>query len=104
MKELKGHQKKYLRGLAHSLKPVVLIGQGGIQGPVIKVIDEALAIHELIKIKFNEHKKKESKKEMAATIENSTNSQMVGIVGHTIILFRQNIDPEKRKINFPKQS
>jgi len=28
MKELKGYQKKYLRGLAHSLKPVVLIGQG----------------------------------------------------------------------------
>lgn len=50
MKELKGHQKNYLRGLAHSLRPVVLIGQGGIQPPVIKAIDEALEIHELIKI------------------------------------------------------
>ncbi len=104
MKELKGHQKNYLRGLAHSLRPVVLIGQGGLQDPVIKAIDEALEIHELIKIKFNEHKEKESKKDMALTIENNTNSQIVGIVGHTIIFFRQNIDPEKQKINFPKQS
>ena len=104
MKELKGHQRKYLKGLAHSLKPVVLIGQGGLQDPVIKAIDEALAIHELIKIKFNEHKGKESKKDIAVIIENSTNSQIVGIVGHTIIFFRQNIDPEKQKIIFPKRS
>jgi len=39
MKELKGHQRKYLKGLAHRLKPVVLIGQGGLQDPVIKAID-----------------------------------------------------------------
>ena len=48
MKKLNGQQKKYLRGMAHKLKPVVLIGQGGLPGPVIKTIDEALAAHELI--------------------------------------------------------
>ena len=104
MKKLNGQQKKYLRGMAHKLKPVVLIGQGGLPGPVIKTIDEALAAHELIKVKFNAHKEKESKKDMAMTIENSTHSQLVGIVGHTIIFFRQNIDPEKQKIHFPQRS
>ena len=104
MENLKGYQKKYLRGLAHSLKPVVLIGQGGLQKPVVKAIDDALKIHELIKIKFNEYKEKEIKKNMAGTIESRTRSHMVGIVGHTAIFFRQNPDPEKRKIDLPKRS
>ena len=30
MKKLEGFQRKYLRGLTHKLKPVVLIGQKGL--------------------------------------------------------------------------
>ena len=62
MQELKGSQKKYLRGLAHSLNPVVTIGRGGLSRQVIRSIDEALETHELIKIKFQEFKEKEQKK------------------------------------------
>ena len=39
MGELKGFQKKYLRGLAHSLKPVVLIGQKGFTDELVKSTD-----------------------------------------------------------------
>jgi RNA-binding protein len=103
MKELKGYQKKHLRGLAHSLKPVVLIGQGGLTDPVLKAIEEALEIHELIKIKFNEHKDKKSKNDMAGIIEKTSGCERVGNIGHTMIFFRQKSDPEKRKINLPKR-
>jgi RNA-binding protein len=103
MKELKGYQKKYLRGLAHSLKPVVLIGQGGLTDPVLKAIEEALEIHELIKIRFNEHKDKKSKEDMAAIIKKTSECERVGNIGHTMIFFRQNSDPEKRKITIPKR-
>ena len=103
MEKLKGVHKKYLRGLAHSLKPLVLIGQKGVSPSLFKAIDEALDMHELIKIKFNEFKEKEQKKDVSGMIEKETGSEMVGMIGHTAIFFRQQKDPEKRKIIIPNR-
>ena len=60
-----GYQKKYLKGLAHSLKPTVFVGQKGAVPSVIKALDEALDTHELIKVKFIEFKEKSQKEEIA---------------------------------------
>ena len=56
MNKLKGFEKKYLRGLAHGMKPVVLVGQKGLTDELIKSTNQALDTHELIKIKFIEFK------------------------------------------------
>ena len=101
MERLKGFQKKYLRGVAHGMKPVVLIGQSGLTPGVIKAVDEALETHELIKIKFNDFKEKDQKKEIVEVIETDTSSEMVGMIGHLAIFFRKHRDPEKRKIAVP---
>ena len=45
MKNLKGFQKKYLRGRAHALKPIVFIGQKGVTDNVVQSTDEALNKH-----------------------------------------------------------
>ncbi len=47
---LNNKQKQYLKGLAHSLKPVVLLGQHGLTEGVLAEIDLALNHHELIKV------------------------------------------------------
>jgi len=101
VERLKGFQKKYLRGLAHGKKPLVFIGQKGISASLIKAIDEALATHELIKLKFNEFKEKDQKEALAGIIEKQTQSEMVGMIGHMAIFYRQQKDPEKRKILIP---
>ncbi len=103
MEELKGFQKKYLRGIAHGMKPVVLIGQSGLTSGVIAAVDEALETHELIKIKFNDFKEKARKEEINGAIETATASEMVGMIGHMAIFYRMNPDPEKRKIILPKR-
>ena len=103
MEELKGFQKKCLRGLAHSMKPLVLIGQSGLTLGVIKAVDEALETHELIKIKFNDFKEKAQKEEINGAIETETASEMVGMIGHLAIFYRMHPDPEKRKIAVPKR-
>ncbi len=51
MRELSVEQRKYLKGLAHSLKPVVMIGAQGLTEAVIKETGHALAAHELIKVR-----------------------------------------------------
>ena len=101
MGALKGFQKKFLKGLAHQLKPVVFIGQKGLSNSLIGSIHDALDTHELIKLKFIEFKEKPQKAAMAEVIETKTGCRLVGIIGHTAIFYRQHTDPDKRKIQLP---
>jgi len=94
--ELLGFQRKYLRGLAHNLVPVVLIGRGGVSEAVIAAVDKALADHELIKVKMMEP---EDKRAMAATLAERTDADLTGLIGHTVILYRPH--PERPKIKLP---
>ncbi len=101
MSELKGFQRKYLRGLAHSINPLVLIGQSGINDGVIDSVNEALNSHELIKIKFNAFKEKEEKSKLIKLITDRTKSELAGLIGHTAIVYRMHSEEKKRKINIP---
>ncbi len=103
MAALKGFQKKHLKGLAHGLKPIVQIGKEGITDGVIRAVDEGLLRHELIKIKFTDFKDKDQKEALTCEIEIKTGSERVGMIGHTAILYRLQIDPEKRKIALPQR-
>jgi len=96
MNKLTGKQKSYLRGLAHSLNPVVQIGKNGLTDSVLEQINEALARHELIKLKFIDWK--DEKKEIAQKISEKLKCEICGSIGHIYILYKQNRDPEQRTI------
>jgi RNA-binding protein len=100
---MEGFQKKYLRGLAHSLKPVVLIGQKGLTDDLLKSAEQAFQSHELIKVKFNDFKEKEQKEQISSVLVKKTGSELVGNVGHIYIFFKQHNDPEKRRIQLPQR-
>jgi RNA-binding protein len=99
MRNLKGFERTYLRGLAHNIKPVVQIGKSGITNEVTASINEALAARELIKVKFIDFK--EDKKAISEKIEEVTRSVMAGMIGNTAIFFREHPDEAKRKIRLP---
>jgi len=103
LKELKGFQKKYLRGLAHKLQPVVYIGQKGVTDAVCDSLEEALNSHELIKVKFIENKEKAVKKEICAQLELRSHAALAGLIGHVAILYRPHPDTDKRKISLPQR-
>jgi RNA-binding protein len=96
MEQLKGSQRKYLRSQAHHLRPLVIIGAKGLTSQLIGSVDLALKDHELIKVKFGEFK--EENKEISGQIAQATKSEVVGIIGNIVILYRQHPEPEKRKI------
>ncbi len=100
MNNLSSSQRSYLRSQAHHLEPVVLIGKHGIIDGTIESIDRVLEARELIKIKFREFK--DEKLSLSEKITELTNSQIVGVIGHTVIIFRQNPDPDKRQIHIPQ--
>jgi RNA-binding protein len=100
MNNLSSSDRSYLRSQAHHLEPVVLIGKHGITDGTIESIDRVLEARELIKIKFREFK--DEKSSLSEKITELTNSQVVGVIGHTVIIFRQNPDSDKRQINIPQ--
>ena len=103
MEALKGYQKKFLKGRAHGLKPVVFIGQKGLTANLINSIQDALETHELIKVKFVEFKDKQQKLSIAETLAAEANCQLVGMIGHIAILYRQQTDPKKCIIQLPQR-
>lgn len=102
MEQLQGSQRKYLRGQAHHLKPVVMVGAKGLTDQLIASVDLALKDHELIKVKFGDLK--ETKKEISQAMAQTTGSELVGLIGNVAILYRPHPQTEKRKIKLPKVS
>jgi RNA-binding protein len=84
-------EKRQLKAKAHHLKPVIQIGRKGITKTLMKAIDDALFIHELIKIQFLDYK--EEKKDIAQEIAKDTESAIVDMIGNILILYKEN--PEK---------
>ena len=99
MKNLNSSQRSYLKGQAHNLEPMVQIGKNGLTDGAIHSINAALSAKELIKIKFREFK--DDKKDISEKITAETLSLMVGMIGHTLILFKQNPNPEEQEYQLP---
>ena len=95
---LSNKQKQFLKGEAHSLKPVVLLGSNGLTEGVVMEIQSALEIHELIKVKVPTDDR-ETKALIFEAIVRETSATKLQTIGHTIVLYRQS--PEK-KIQLPR--
>ena len=85
--KLTNNQKKYLRSLAHDLKPFVMIGQNGLSESVLAEIDSTMLKHELIKIKLKVDNRKEKQQIMKKIIEFSL-AELVQIIGGVIVIYR----------------
>ncbi|WP_394175958.1 ribosome assembly RNA-binding protein YhbY [Thalassotalea litorea] len=91
-------QIQYLKGMAHSLKPVVLLGSNGLTEAVVAEIDYALNHHELIKVKIPTDDR-EVKQLIVDAIIRETEATKVQVIGKTLVLYRQS---EEKKIAIPK--
>ncbi|MBN2360303.1 MAG: YhbY family RNA-binding protein [Deltaproteobacteria bacterium] len=103
MVELAGFQRTYLRGLAHGRPALIHVGQRGISDRLLAELERCLDQHELVKLKFNSVKDHTAKRQLVAEIERLTQSECVGQVGHTAVLYRQQADPEKRVVELPRR-
>ncbi|MBL4765084.1 MAG: ribosome assembly RNA-binding protein YhbY [Colwellia sp.] len=91
-------QIQYLKGVAHSLKPIVLLGNNGLTEAVVAEIDYALNHHELIKVKIPTEDK-ETKGLIVEAICRETKATKIQVIGKTLIIYRQS---EEHKIRIPK--
>ena len=89
--ELSERQRKYLRGLGHALKPVLLIGNAGITPAVITEAKRALHDHELIKVKFR-GAERESRDASLTELAAATQSILIQRIGHTALYYKRRND------------
>ena len=95
---LSNKQKQFLKGQAHSLKPVVLLGSNGLTEGVVVEIQSALEIHELIKVKVPTDDR-ETKALIFDAIVRETGATKLQTIGHTVVLYRQSAE---KKIQLPR--
>ncbi len=99
MQAITKRQRNYLRKIANPLKPTVMLGKQGLTDEIIAKVTRELDAHELIKLRFLEFK--DERKQLTATILQETGCALVGLIGHVATLYRQQADPERRRIVFP---
>ena len=96
---LSKNQIKFLRGLCHDLKPVVMLGQKGLTDAVFNELEIALDHHELVKIKLSVDDR-DARKQLTEEICSHCQADAVQSIGKTVSIYRANI--EKPVIHLPK--
>ena len=94
---LSENHRRHLRKLAHHLKPVVIVGNAGLSDNVLTEIDNALAHHELIKVKIHAADKSE-RQAIIDKISEQTGAGWVLSIGHIAAFYRP---AEKPKLVLP---
>jgi RNA-binding protein len=90
--------RRHLRGLAHPLKPVILLGNAGLSGGVTAETARALADHELIKVKAPGGDRA-ARDALFETLARETGSALVQRIGNVAVLYRP--DPQLPRIVLP---
>lgn len=84
-------KRSYLRSEGSRIDPVVRIGKEGLTETVIKAVEDAIKSRELIKLKMLNNSD-EDLKEAAGIIAEKTQSEIIHIMGGTVLLFRENTE------------
>ena len=91
--KLSNNQKKYLRGIAHGLNPMIMIGANGITENLMTELESTLEHHELLKIKIA-NDDREERKAFIQQIVDETGSLLVQTIGKICVIYRQNEETE----------
>lgn len=90
-------QRAQLRSIANSYDTILQMGKNGMGDELTKQVNDALEAREMIKLRVLETCELTAR-EAAQTLAGATNSEIVQVIGSRVVLYRQNKNPKKRKI------
>lgn len=96
---LSGNQKRHLRALGHHLDPVVQIGKHGITEALVAQLAEAIAHHELIKVKLLPECPVD-RNDAGGELAKALGAELAQTLGRTLLLFKRN--PQAAKVTLPR--
>jgi len=86
-------QRATLKARAHSLEPVVQVGQAGASPALVTEVDRALMAHGLIKVKLA-GADRDAREELTAMLCERTGAVPVQNVGRVLVLWRPRPDDD----------
>lgn len=86
-------ERKQLRARAHSLKPVILVGDAGMSEGLLAEADRALDHHELIKIRLPASDRAQ-RSDLALTLCRKLAAEQVQAIGRVLVIFRKRPETE----------
>lgn len=95
---LTGKQKRYLRSQAHHLNPIFQIGKGGLNDQLVRHINEAIELRELLKVSVLNNCDEEPK-QLGPELAEAAEAELVQVIGRTIILYKES--RENKQIELP---
>ena len=100
--KLNTKQIAHLRGLAHNINPVVMIGNNGLTDNILKEVELNLNVHELIKVQVAGDDRA-ARKAMFLEIAEKTSALAVHHIGKQLVFYRASSTvKEKAKVVIPK--
>lgn len=94
---LNNRQLRYLRGLTHKLHPVVMVGDKGLNENVLGEIENALEVHELIKVRIRADR--EERRALMDRIAEQFKAEQVHSIGQVACYYRRH--PERPALELP---
>jgi len=83
-----GKLRRVLRGHGHHLSPIVQIGKGGASPGVLKQVEEAVATHELVKLRVDADSP-EDRFAVAEALAALPGVNVVQILGRAILVYKR---------------
>lgn len=85
---LTGKQERYLRSLAHELKPIFQVGKAGVNANLIQQVIDALEARELIKVSVLNNCPQD-RDEVGTAIARESGAEWVQSIGHTLVFYKR---------------
>ncbi|HEY9118171.1 MAG TPA: ribosome assembly RNA-binding protein YhbY [Marinobacter sp.] len=99
---LSPEQRREYRGIAHNLKPVIIVGDKGLTEGLQEELERALNDHELIKIKVASQDR-EARQEAVAALCETSGAELVQTIGKIAVIMRRAKKPNPKLSNLLRQ-
>lgn len=90
--ELTDAQRKHLKSLAHTLNPIVMVGQHGLKDTILTELDKALEYHQLVKIKISVGDREARDEVLEAILAHASGAALIQKIGNVAVLYQRNLE------------
>lgn len=95
--------KKFLRGLGHQLKPLIMVGDSGLSESLLAEYESTLDHHELIKVRVRVGDRK-ARDEIIDKLCSESSAELIQRIGNVALVYRPNLKKKtEKRIRLPSK-
>ncbi|MBT8102102.1 MAG: YhbY family RNA-binding protein [Gammaproteobacteria bacterium] len=101
--KLSESNKKYLRGLGHQLKPLIIVADSGLSESLLAEYESTIDHHELIKVRVRVGDRA-ARDDIIKTLCSRSSAMLIQRIGNVALLYRPNLKKKlEKRIRLPSK-